>query len=190
MASERPARSIPVSVRARLPTRRACCSERAELAAGAADVLRGAQRDPDLTEHLTLADDHRVQPAGDREQVRHGAVLVVRVEVRGELVEVDAGMAGEQLGHLRKPGVEHVHLGVDLDAVAGGEHHRFAGVVADGNVVEQLTHGVRREDDPLQEIDRRGAVGQAHDQGAHVLLTCRPPGRCGGWGRAHVALVV
>ena len=47
----------------------------------------GAQRRAHLAEDLALADDHRVQAAGDREQVRDGAVLVVHVEVRGELVD-------------------------------------------------------------------------------------------------------
>jgi len=56
--------------------------------------LRGAQPDPDLPEHLALADHHGVQAAGDREQVRDGAVLVVHVEVGSELVEVDTGPPG------------------------------------------------------------------------------------------------
>ena len=101
VTSERPARSMPVSVRARLPTRSACWTSAAEDAPGGAGVLRQPQRHADLAEDLALADDHRVQAAGDREQVGDGAVLVVHVEVRRQVVEGDAGVAGEQLGGLR-----------------------------------------------------------------------------------------
>ncbi len=65
-----------------------------ELAAGRPGVLGAAQGDPDLAEDLALADDHRVQPAGHREQVLDGAVLVVHVEVRGELLERRRRCAG------------------------------------------------------------------------------------------------
>ena len=115
-----------------------------EQPAGAAGVLRGAQPDPDLAEDLALADDHRVQAAGHREQVRHGAVLVVHVEVRGELVEVDAGVPRQQLGDLGDAAVELVDVGVHLDPVAGGQHHRLGGVVAGEHVVAAAWRRRRR----------------------------------------------
>ena len=151
--------------------------ERAELPAGGPGVLRGAQRVPDLAEDLALADDHRVQPAGHREQVRDGAVLVVHVEVRGELVQGDAGPPGEQLGGLGEAAVELVDLGVDLDPVAGGEHDRLGRVVAGDHVGEQLGDGVGGQRDPLEQVDRRAAVGQADDEDAHVVTTSASAGR-------------
>ena len=57
-----------------------------ELAAERALVLRGAQRCTHLAEDLRLTDHHGVEAAGHREQVLDGAVLVVDVEVRDELV--------------------------------------------------------------------------------------------------------
>ena len=130
-------------------------------------VLRRAQRGADLAEDLALADDHRVEPAGDREQVRDGPVLVVHVEVRGELVDGHAGPPGEQLGGLGDAAVELVDVGVDLDPVAGREHDRLAGVVAADDVVEQLLGGVAGQGGALEQVDRRGAVGQADDEDAH-----------------------
>ena len=43
------------------------------------------ERLADLAEDLALADDHRVEPGGDREQVRDRAVVVVHVEVRHDV---------------------------------------------------------------------------------------------------------
>ena len=53
------------------------------------DVWRARRARAHLAEDLGLADGHRVQPAGDREDVRDGAVLVVDVEVLAQLVAAD-----------------------------------------------------------------------------------------------------
>ena len=90
-----PARSMPVSVCTRLPTRSACWHSSCS--------IRPACRRParcvgvaELPEDLRLADDHRVEPGGDREQVLDGPVLVVHVEVVGQLVGGDAGVSASQ----------------------------------------------------------------------------------------------
>ena len=85
---------MPVSAWARLPVRRARApsSDRARLSVPCS--LASGERLPDLAEDLALADHHRVQAAGHREQVLHGAVLVVHVQVRGQLVERHARSAG------------------------------------------------------------------------------------------------
>ena len=65
--------------------------------------------------------------------------------------------------------VELVDLGVDLDPVAGGQHERLGRVVAGEHVGEQLGDAVGGQRDPLEQVDRGAAVGQAHDQDAHVF---------------------
>ncbi|MGX1118916.1 hypothetical protein RKD37_004279 [Streptomyces ambofaciens] len=88
---------------------------------GGVQVLGAGQRVLYLAEDLPLADHHRVKPAGHREQVVDGPVLVVHVEVGGQLLQADAAVPGEQRGQLGDTGVELVHVGVQLDAVAGGQ---------------------------------------------------------------------
>ena len=79
-------RPIPVSVRARLPTLSAWRNSRLRLRAGAALGLRDLPRLADLTEDLALADDRRVEAGRDLEQVGDGGVVVLREQVRVQLV--------------------------------------------------------------------------------------------------------
>ena len=60
----------------------------------------------DLPEDLALADDHRVETGRDREEVRHRGVVVVRVEVVGEVVGIGTRVRGEELGDVADRGVE------------------------------------------------------------------------------------
>ena len=119
-----PARSMPVSACARLPVRSASAPSSDRARSSVPCSRASGQRLPDLAEDLALADDHRVQAAGHREQVLHGAVLVVHVQVRGQLAERDAGVPGQQLADGRHRAVELADLGVDLDPVAGAHHQR------------------------------------------------------------------
>ena len=68
-----------------------------------------------LAEDLRLADDHRVQPGGHREQVLHGGARVVHVDVLGQLGQRHPGVPAEHRGHVGQPAVEGVHDRVDLD---------------------------------------------------------------------------
>ena len=87
--------------------------------------LRAVQRLADLAEDLALAEDHRVQAGGDREQVRDGGVVVVHVHVLHELVPVEVGVLGEESRHLFDGAVEALGLHVDLDPVARGDDRRL-----------------------------------------------------------------
>ena len=122
-STSRPARSAPGA--ATRGARRRARPRRAAGCAGPADPglgpgpLAGAQREPaELAEHrarpcrapaaslqrrthlaedLALADHHRVQAGRHREQVAHRAVLVVHVQVLGQLVRRHAAVPREQL---------------------------------------------------------------------------------------------
>ncbi len=122
-----PARSMPVSLCARLPTRRGLLEEVVQQPPRGVQLLGAAEGVLDLPEDLALADDHRVQAAGHREEWWTAPVLVVDVQVRGELLQADAAVLGEECGQLGDTGVELVHVGVELDAVAGGQDGGLGG---------------------------------------------------------------
>ena len=73
---------MSVSAWARLPTRSACWKSDVERRTDGAELLAQPQRLAGLAEDLALADDHRVEPGGDVEEVGDRAVVVVDVEVR------------------------------------------------------------------------------------------------------------
>ncbi|SHR19177.1 Uncharacterised protein [Mycobacteroides abscessus subsp. abscessus] len=78
-----------------------------------------------LTQHLLLADDHRVQAAGHREQVLDGGLAVTDVGVFGELVHPHSGMPGDGLADDGEAAVEGLNHGIYLDPVAGRQHHHL-----------------------------------------------------------------
>jgi hypothetical protein len=63
--------------------------------------------------------------------------------------------------------VEGVDDRVDLNAVAGRQHHHLGDVAAAQHLVEQLWNFVGRDRHPLQQLDRRAAVRQAHHKHIH-----------------------
>ena len=164
------ARSHPVDVglgvRA-LADAQGLLEQHVERGADGAGLLADAQRLAGLAQDLALAEHHRVQPGGDVEQVRDRAVVVVHVEVRQHLVGRLAGALADHPRDRLDAAVEAVDVGVDLGAVAGGEHRRLGDVLALGDLADQLLHALGVEGDPLQDRDGGRVVGDAHDQDAH-----------------------
>ena len=137
--------------------------------ADGAELLPEAQRLAGLAEDLALADRHRVEAGGDVEEVGDGAVVVVHVEVRQDRLGRRAGPLDEQPRHVLDAAVEAVDVGVDLEPVAGGDDRRLGDVLAAGRVVDQLVDAVAVQGDLLEEVHRRGVVGDAHDEDAHAV---------------------
>jgi hypothetical protein len=156
---------MSVSAWARLPTRRACWKR--ELSAG-------------LAEDLALAHDHRVQPRGDVEEVGHGRVVVVHVQVRKQqLVGLGARLEDHPRDRL-DTAVEAVDLGEDLDPVAGREHGRLDDVLEVEHVADQLVRALAVTGDLLEDRHGRGVVGHAHHQDTHATTPgSRGPGVAG-----------
>src|SRR5690606_13088657 len=120
-----------------------------------------------LAEDLRLADDHRVEAAGDREQVVDRAFLVVHVQGRRQLVRGDAAVPLQLVRQLGHADVEPGDVGVELDPVAGDEQHRLQHVL--GVVQRRGELAVRRaRDRALQHVDRRRAVVETHDEERHA----------------------
>ena len=136
--------------------------------------LRAVQGVADLPEDLALAEDHRVQAGGDREEVGDRGVVVVHVDVLGELVAVEVGVLGEQARHLLDGSVEPLRLDDDLDAVAGGDDRGLGDRRRLQGTVRQLDGGVGVERGALEQLDRGGLVGHAHDQDAHASTSAVP----------------
>src|SRR4051794_4890916 len=99
----------------------------------------------------------------------YGAVLVVHIEMCGQLVQADTGDAGEQLGDLRDAAVEPLDVGIDLDAVARRQHHGLVDVRALLQVMQQLAHVVTHDGNALEQRNRRAAVREADGEQAHAI---------------------
>ncbi len=101
-------------------------------------ALGDLPRRADLAEDLALAEHGRVEPGGDLEQVGHRAVVVLAVEVRRELVDAEVAELAQEVADVGVGAVEALGDDVDLGAVARGQDHRLAEVVALG----QPGHGL------------------------------------------------
>jgi hypothetical protein len=73
----------------------------------------------------------------------------------------------EHAGDVGEAAVEGVDDRVDLDPVAGRQHHHLGDVAAAYHLVEQLGHHLSADGHPLQQLDRRAAVRQAHHKHIH-----------------------
>ena len=82
-----------------------------------------------LTEDLALAEHCRIEAGGDLEQVGHGCVVVLAVEVGVQLVGSETGKVAEEVTNVGVGAVEALGDCVDLGAVARAEHDSFADVV-------------------------------------------------------------
>ena len=124
----------------------------------------------DLSEDLRLADDERVEPARDAEQVPRGVeideVLHVRRDFgRRHLVEV-----ADEPGHVVTRALRVVAGGVDLGAVARRDDDRFARRSALGERDERLAYAPHVEVDALAQFDRSGPMADSDDDQLHQKL--------------------
>ena len=89
-------------------------------------VMRPSEGRPHLGQDLRLAEYHRIEPGRHREEVLRGIVLVVRVQRLGELVGIGFARLREEPLQVEEARVIRRDLGVDLDAIAGGEDDGLA----------------------------------------------------------------
>jgi hypothetical protein len=131
--------------------------------------LRLAECAGDLPGDLGLPDHHRIQPGGDREQVRHRGRADPDLQHRADLVRSHACHLRELGGDRVDRVVESRGVQVDLQAIAGRHHHR-----ADDRHVGsrgQLAHGsaeqCRMDGQPVQlrqlEVVMARAENHEHD---------------------------
>ena len=141
-------------------------TDRLELAGVPVGVLH-------LPEDLRLPEDHRIEAAGDAEQVTNRLFAEVVVEVARQLGDRHAVVGGEELLYVLHALVSLAGKDAHLDPVAGGEDDPFGDAGALPEPPEGMAHGVRREREALPDLHRRGPVVQADDDDfAHAR--CRP----------------
>ena len=125
-------------------------------------------RAADLAEDLALAEDHRVEPGGDAEEVAHRAVVVVRVEVLGERPR--AARRPARRGSRGRP---RPRSGTSWSGRRSrcGCRWRAARPRRGARATTRSCSALSRRDDghrdPLAHLHRRSPVVQTHDDHRH-----------------------
>jgi hypothetical protein len=138
----------------------------------------------DLVDDLVLADHQALESGGDAEQVAHALAAALPVDV---LVE-DGGIDAMVLGQHADDGLAVGRAGeVAFQAVAGAQHHRFAGPRQGREPGQQLGHALGRHGEAFADVDRGAMMVDAQDRqrqiaagisGSGIPLThaCTPAG--------------
>ena len=142
-----------------------------QLRAGVAALEREVVGFLELAEDFGFTQNHRVQPAGDAEEVVQTLGFGVRVKhVAGRLgLGVEAGEEFAEAGG-GNVGVQRGG-GVKLDAVAGGKDDAFVGEAGFAELLQGDGNAGFGEGEALAHFDRRGAVAQADDDKRHAQGT-------------------
>ena len=174
VTSERPARSMPVSVWARLPTRSACCtSSLSDPADGAARPARCAARARpgrgSGSRRRPSSRGRRPPRTGARRpgprSARRGAGSARRGRPRRAGRAARTARRGRR-GTCRRR--RRPRPGCRWRAPAPRRRGRWRATSS-----SSLACASPEQGDPLQQLDRRAAVGQADDEDAHVFTTSR-----------------
>ena len=113
---------------------------------------------------LGLADDHRVEPGRDREQVTHGVGAAERVEAAEQLGRPDARLA-RQLGERQVLGLHGVGGDqVELGAVAGRDGHGLVDLRPRRQVPQDPRGAALRKRQPLAQRHGGGLVRDAESE--------------------------
>ena len=120
------------------------------------------QRAPHLPGDLALAEHHRVEPGGDREQVRAHAAAGDDPHAVAQLLDLDTGRVGDVLEQARRIG-RVVDVEVELVAVARRQRHPTASSGGCDGVLEP-------RGESFEQLERRRAVArsQAHEHPTRV----------------------
>src|SRR5215212_9711757 len=124
----------------------------------------------DLSEDLTLPDDHRVKRRGYPVQMPHGLGVCQPVRVLLERRPLDAPVFGEQIEHM-SPSALVLDDGVDLCPVTGREQHGLGDDALVLEAPEEAPASARRESDTLANLDRRRAMAHTRNRDKHRLTS-------------------
>ena len=110
-----------------LANRRRALEQGVEQRAGGLELSREVVGTQHLAEDLRLAEDHRIERGGDREEVLDDLPVGLVVQVLVKVRRRDAVEVPEEVDHLLDAGVAvRLAADVELDPVAGGQQHRLA----------------------------------------------------------------
>ena len=162
---------MAVSVRARLPTSIGPPEEAVEHRAGGPFGARPLVGGAHLAEHLALAEDGRVDPGGDLEQVSGGCVVELDdqglIERRDRRLRVAKARLEERLD-VGETFVEALGQRVHLGAHAGRQHDPLGEVRAVAELGERLRELLVSDRQPIEDVERCIAFVQADDDDWHA----------------------
>ena len=136
-----------------------------ELAAHGARGARHGEGLLHLAQNLRLAHHHGVQAGGHAEEMAHGFLVAMLVEVRRQQRGVQAEVALQKAGQIGASG--DFHGSQQLHAVAGGDDHALGHAGHGGQGAGGLRQLFAGDGDALAQLDGRGLVvhsdeGQGH----------------------------
>ena len=139
-----------------------------QLRAERAVFFGDAHRILHLAENLRLADDHRIEPAGDAEGMADRFRLVVGIDVRGDFVAFDLVILGQPVDHhLRRLGGA-----VDFGTVAGGQDRDLANRPVARQVGQRMRQFVGAKRHALANGEWGGMMVDAEGKDHRIGLGC------------------
>ena len=126
-------------------------------------VGRNLERAANLSQYLGLSNDHRVDAGCNLEQMPYCRFVVVGVEIVGEVLGGDMGDLTKEVPQVLSATMELGDVGIDLDPIAGRQHHSLDDMVVGSELMQRLNQGVARDRQTFQEIEGRGPVVKADD---------------------------
>ena len=133
----------------------------------AADRPRGARRQVTalyLAQDLGLANHHGVETAGHAEEMAHGILLPVLINMRRQQLGIDVEIVADKV---QQVGRVRLLAGEQLDPVAGGENHSLQHPRRLHQGARRLLQLLRPNGQPLAQLDGRGLVVQPQQDDIH-----------------------
>ena len=122
-----------------------------------------------LSQNLRFANHHRVQTAGDAEQMDNGPISGLPIEMRRQLLGRHGEMCvSKEFLDAAVASLQFLHDGVDLHPVAGRQQQPFldAGIPAEPR--ERLTEAAFGNGQPFPDLHRCSFVAQSNDDNMHI----------------------
>jgi hypothetical protein len=122
----------------------------------------------DLPDHFALAQDGRLEPGRDGEEMGRHVVVEADRGMRRQLLDGDAGLVGQDFVHLGHRIVEAIHDGVDLRPQARREHHHLLQIATVTEVRQHLVQVRVTERHRLEEREGGLLVLEPYDDDGHA----------------------
>ncbi len=168
------ARRVPFPLRTRLPDFESALEHAVEDGSGFAVIESDLVGVAHLSQNFRFAEQHRIEPRGNAEQMAHGMAVPVPVERAVQFVERKLMEGREEQFHCAGAVCRILaRHAVQFAAIARRKDQRFLEDSSRTQAVRRLPAPARRESEALAQIDRGRAVIQSDENDFH--LQKRPP---------------
>ena len=116
--------------------------------------LRIGEGRSELAQDLGFADGHRIESAGDLEQMLHGLVVEMGVEVPGDIGPLFVDRGHERVAEVGQSAVEGRDVGDEFETIARREHRESLDVLSGQSVPAQSADFTGAEGHPIEHVDR------------------------------------